>query len=75
MSAFLVVSFRGLALDSQRTGSLSYGGEVSYFLRVDFWQRGLAFVLIYSWIDLDFVIGLNASILGNWAARISGIYR
>jgi len=52
----------------------SYGGEVSYFLRVDFWQRGLAFVLIYSWIELDFVIGFNASILGNWAARISGIY-
>jgi len=51
-------------------------GEVSYFLsRVDFWQRGLAFVLIYSWIDWDFVIGFNASILGNWAARISGIYR
>jgi len=25
----------------------------------------LAFVLIYSWIDLDFVIGFNASILRN----------
>jgi hypothetical protein len=53
----------------------SYDGEVSAAIKVDFGERGLAFVSIYSWIGCDFAVGIYAEIGGDWVASMGGIYR